>query len=158
GPPDPMAPALHGQRHRRAAQAVARTKRKKSGMTNTFPDDLPPDLKVLIDDPAGADTKQNTKRKPRARTKDSGPAWLDGCLHGETGKPLPTVANILIGLRADYPDTFAYDEMRCATVFKRSRIPIVDTDIIKFQETFQLAGLKRIGGETVLDGIKLHSR
>src|SRR5262249_49678704 len=49
--------------------------------------------------------------------------------------------------------------MKCGVLWcSESRVPIVDTDIIKLQEAFQLAGLKRIGSETMLDAIKLHSR
>jgi predicted P-loop ATPase len=122
-------------------------------MSNTVSNELPSHLRVLIDDQEG-----ERKRKSRSRAKAKAPNWLDACLKGETGRPLPIVSNVLIGLRADYQDTFAYDEMRCTTVFKQSRVPLVETDIIKFQEVFQLAGLKRVGGETVLDGIKLHSK
>src|SRR5262249_55675416 len=84
--------------------------------------------------------------------------WLDTCLKSDTGKPLPVLANVMKGLRADYGFTFAYDEMRCATVFLESHIAVSDTDITKFQESFQVAGLRRIGSETMFDAIKLHSR
>jgi len=78
--------------------------------------------------------------------------------NGQTGQPLPNVSNVLIGLRSDHRDDFAYDEMRCVTVFRQSRDPITDADIIRYQERFQLAGLKRVSTETVFDAIMLHSR
>jgi hypothetical protein len=46
--------------------------------------------------------------------------------------------------------------MRCATVFRQLREPINDADTIRFQEIFQLASLKRVGGETVLDAIAVY--
>ena len=33
--------------------------------------------------------------------RDGDPAWLKTCLMGDTGKPLPVLANALIGLRAE---------------------------------------------------------
>lgn len=115
------------------------------------------------DKSAGLASQHRDSRPPKKRThrKSSaaqGPPWLETCLKGDTGKPLPILSSVLIGLRSEYPDHFAYDEMRCATVFKKSREPVTDTDIIKFQESFQLAGLKRIGFEPVFDAIRLHSR
>ena len=41
-------------------------------------------------------------------------SWLSTCIKGETGRPLPILANKLTGLRAEVPDTFAFDEMLCA--------------------------------------------
>jgi hypothetical protein len=94
----------------------------------------------------------------RQQQKQDGPAWLDDCPKGDTMKPLPVLASVLVGLRADYADHFAYDEMRRAAVFRVTKKPVTDADIVKFQERFQLAGLKRIGKEPVCDGIDLHAR
>jgi hypothetical protein len=107
--------------------------------------------------------RRRTRRKPgdtpvTPALTSQGAAWLDSCLKGDTGKPLPIVANVLKGLRAEYRNHFAFDEMRCTACFKKSREPITDTDITKMQESFQLAGLKRIGREPVFDAIMLHSR
>jgi hypothetical protein len=102
--------------------------------------------------------KSQTPRGTTRRRRKHGPDWLNDCLKSDTGTPLPVVANVLKGLRADYADVFAYDEMRCTAVFKKSREPITDTDITKMQESLQLAGLRRIGSEPVYDAIILHSR
>jgi predicted P-loop ATPase len=93
-----------------------------------------------------------------AKKRAAQPQWLKECMTGSTGQPLPNVANVLIGLRADYRDAFAYDEMRCVTVFKKSRDPLIEADIVSLQEQFQLAGLKRVGSDTMFDGVMLHSR
>jgi predicted P-loop ATPase len=102
--------------------------------------------------------KSQAGRGTTRRRRTSRPDWLNDCLKSDTGAPLPIVANVLKGLRADYADVFAYDEMRCTAVSKKSRAPITDTDITKMQESFQLAGLRRIGSEPMYDAIILHSR
>jgi len=40
-----------------------------------------------------------------AALNDAEAEWLGDCIKGETGKPLPILANVLIGLRAQWPDT-----------------------------------------------------
>jgi hypothetical protein len=56
----------------------------------------------------------NAREKKQNRAK-----WLDKCIKSETGKALPILANALIGLRAEMPGTFAYDEMLCVTMLMR---------------------------------------
>jgi predicted P-loop ATPase len=85
------------------------------------------------------------------------PAWLEDCLKTDTNKPLPVLANVLRGLRAEMPDTFAYDEMLCAPTFTATGRPVTDVDVTSVQESFQLAGLKRVGATTVYDAIAQHS-
>ena len=48
--------------------------------------------------------------------------WLNDCVKGENGKPLPVLANVLIGLRAIFLDAFAFDEML--------RIPVLMRELV----------------------------
>src|SRR5262249_12455024 len=78
--------------------------------------------------------------------------WLNSCLKGETQKPLPNLANALIGIRAQWPDHFQFDEMLCAPMLMKSLVgensftprPVTDIDVGILQEQLQHAGLKRI--------------
>jgi hypothetical protein len=54
-----------------------------------------------------------------ARFRDRQAEWLDGCLRGEGGQVLPVLANALLGVRAQWPDHFAFDEMARVTVLMR---------------------------------------
>jgi len=58
-----------------------------------------------------------------AALNDAEREWLDACIKGETGKPLPILANVLTGLRAQWPDHFRHDEMLCAPVLMK---PLAD--------------------------------
>jgi predicted P-loop ATPase len=90
----------------------------------------------------------NARAKKQNRAK-----WLDKCIKNETGKPLPVLANALIGLRAEMPETFAYDEMLCVTMLMRSvdaatsdfsPRPCTDVDVGVVQERLQHLGLSRL--------------
>jgi predicted P-loop ATPase len=107
---------------------------------------------------AGSIAKMEAKPPARRRHEPEGPAWLDDCIETDNGTPVPNVANVLIGLRADYPDVFAYDEMRRTAVFKETRRAITDTDVTRMQESFQHAGLKRVGSEPMYSAIMAHSQ
>jgi predicted P-loop ATPase len=88
-------------------------------------------------------------------------AWLAKCIAGETGKPLPNLANALIALRAEWPEAFALDEMMCASFLVRplhnapqfTPRAVNDIDIGCVQESLQHMGLKRIAKETVAQAI-----
>jgi hypothetical protein len=56
----------------------------------------------------------------RKRSKNTKASWFDGCILGETGKPLAVLANALIALRSVLPDLFAYDEMACAAILMKT--------------------------------------
>ena len=98
-------------------------------------------------------------RKPKKRSEK--PAWLAKCIVGETGKPLPVLANALTALRADWPEHFAYDEMLCAAILMHpvndveleAPRPVTDGDVSAVQERLQRLGLKRIGRDTVQQAI-----
>src|SRR5438552_13749254 len=86
------------------------------------------------------------------------PDWLHDCIKGDSGKPLPVLANALLALRRDpdLKDLFAYDEMLCAAILAqpledesdfRPR-PVTDVDVGIVQERLQHLGLKRLGKDT----------
>jgi len=92
--------------------------------------------------------------------------WLDDCICGETGKPLPVLANALIGLRAVFPDSIAYDEMLCAPILMRSLMgennfaqrPFTDVDVGIMQDRLQHLGLKRIGKDVMHQAVDMRAR
>src|SRR5207249_48647 len=97
-------------------------------------------------------------------------AWLSRCVRGDTGKPLPIIANALEALRSDpaLRDAFAYDEMLRAPMLVSpigqilpehfDARPLVDTDITDAVEWLQRHGLKRIARECVRDAIEARAR
>jgi predicted P-loop ATPase len=95
----------------------------------------------------------NAREKKQNRAK-----WLDKCIKSETGKALPILANALIGLRAEMPETFAYDEMLCVTMLMLpvdgtadsfAPRPCTDIDVGKVQERLQHLGLARLSKDTM---------
>ena len=103
-----------------------------------------------------------TLRKIRAAR---GSAWLDQCILSDTGKPLPVLANALVGLRAEYPDTFADDQMLCAPAliqpletepgFRPRAVTDVDVGIV--QEQLQYLGLHRLSRDVTHQAIDMHA-
>jgi predicted P-loop ATPase len=95
----------------------------------------------------------NAREKKQNRAK-----WLDKCIKSETGKALPILANALIGLRTEIPETFAYDEMLSVTMLMRPvdgtadgfvPRPCTDIDVGKVQERLQHLGLTRLSKDTM---------
>jgi hypothetical protein len=93
--------------------------------------------------------------------------WLAECIGGETGKPLPILANVLIGLRAEMVDAFAYDEMLRAPLLMRplertnggfTPRPLTDVDIGVVQERLQHLGLKRVARDTVHQAVDMRAQ
>lgn len=92
-------------------------------------------------------------------------AWIEKCHKGTTGTPLPNLANVLIGLRAEMSDTFAYDEMACAPMLMRSLTGennfrprlCTDVDVGVAQERLQHLGLRRISKDVVHQAIDIRS-
>jgi predicted P-loop ATPase len=91
-------------------------------------------------------SKAKQKRESRA-------TWNEQCILGITGKPLPILANALIGLRAEMPSALAYDEMLCAPLLMCSLAaetkafsarPCTDIDVSVIQERLQHLGLARL--------------
>jgi predicted P-loop ATPase len=97
-------------------------------------------------------------------------AWLNSCICGETGRPLPILANALHALRQDaaLQDAFASDEMLRAVMLMQpigapldisfEPRPLQDTDITDVVEYLQRAGLKRIAREVVRDAVEARAR
>jgi predicted P-loop ATPase len=90
--------------------------------------------------------------------------WLADCILSDTGKPMPILANALIGLRAVWPDAFAYDEMLCAPLLMQSlgkrgacATPITDVDVGLIQEQLQHLGLKRIAKDVVHQAVDVRA-
>ncbi len=115
----------------------------------------------------------DNRKKTVARTNGKHPDWFAQCICGETGKPLPIVANALIALQAVMPDHFAYDEMACApmlmepleetTLLSHPRedstvlSPVTDVDVGIVQAKLQHMGLKRIGRDTVHQAVDMRA-
>jgi predicted P-loop ATPase len=95
-----------------------------------------------------------------------GPGWHGQCIKNEKGKPLPILANALIGLRAEMPETFAYDEMLCVTMLMRAvdgtldsfaPRPCTDIDVGKVQERLQHLGLARLSKDTMHQAVDIRA-
>ena len=87
--------------------------------------------------------------------------WLSRCIMSEGRKPfpLPILANVLIALRVDFADTFAFDEIAgCSMIRQSPDRPVVDDDITDFQEWLQKVGLKQVSAATVHQAIESHAR
>jgi predicted P-loop ATPase len=113
----------------------------------------------------------NKRNKPeivsldRAREQDT--AWLGKCII-ENGKPLPILANAVIGIEAQMQKAFAYDEMLRAPMLMESLKgesgfkprPVRDVDVSLVQERLQHLGLSRIGKDAVHDAVntRAHAR
>lgn len=91
--------------------------------------------------------------------------WIDTCIKGETGKPLPILANALIGLRAELPQHFALDEMLCAPMLMRSLDeaqdfaprPLTDVDVGVVQDRLQHLGLKRLSKDVTHQAVEIRA-
>jgi predicted P-loop ATPase len=107
------------------------------------------------------DFVSNARKKKQSRGK-----WLEQCIKSETGKPLPILANALIGLRAEMPETFAYDEMLSVTMLMRpldgtadgfEPRPCTDIDVGKVQERLQHQGLARLSKDTMHQAVDIRA-
>jgi predicted P-loop ATPase len=95
--------------------------------------------------------------------------WIRDAIKGETGKPLPNVANVLLALREDpgLRDAFAFDEMQRQPMLMHQigsplapfqlRV-ITDEDVVFVAEYLQRAGLRNVGREVVRDGIRARAQ
>ena len=94
-------------------------------------------------------------------------AWLSQCIRsgGKNSKPLPVLANALIGVRAVWPDAIAYDEMLCAPMLMQplqgendfTPRPLTDIDVGIMQDRLQHIGVKRIGKDIVHQAIDIRA-
>jgi len=116
--------------------------------------------------PEGNGNRSNSQNSSlnASESKDNA-NWLTACICGETGKPLPILANVLIGLRAAMADTFSYDEMLCAPMLMRALEkqqqfvprPITDVDVGVVQDWLQHSGLKRVSKDTVHQAVDMRA-
>ena len=96
--------------------------------------------------------------------------WIDDCIKGETKKPLPILANVMIALRSDpaLNDCIARDDMFCGAMLMKPipggkttetslPRPLTDADVTALQEFLQQAGLKRVGSDTVHQAVTLRA-
>jgi predicted P-loop ATPase len=104
-------------------------------------------------------SKAREKKQNRAK-------WLDKCIKNDTGKPWPNLANALIGLRAEMPETFAYDEMLCVTMLMRpigepknnfTPRPCTDVDVGVVQERLQHLGLSRLSKDVMHQAVDVRA-
>ena len=87
--------------------------------------------------------------------------WSTECILGETGKPLPVLANALEGLRATMPDVVAFDEMARTAVLMQTtgdhvfapRL-LTDVDVGILQERLQKGGLPRISKDVMNQAVE----
>jgi predicted P-loop ATPase len=109
-------------------------------------------------------------RFPRKRRKAPAnePEWLQYCIPGSTGKPLPILANIMTALRSDpaLVPCFALDEMLRAPLLlyplpgqeiEHEPRPVTDVDVGLLQEHLQQAGLTRISKDVVHQAVDLRA-
>jgi len=107
--------------------------------------------------------KNKTRGKRKSNDHKANPNWLDACIKGETQRPLAILANVLIGLRAQWPDHFSYDEMLCSPILARALDnkhnftphPVTDVDVGLLKEQLQHAGLKRLAKDTVHQAVDI---
>jgi predicted P-loop ATPase len=93
-------------------------------------------------------------------------SWEARAIVGDTGKPLPIVANAILALEDEMPGHFAFDEMARTVMLVRpigeERLefvphPLTDTETTLVQEQLQHLGLKRIGADSVCQGIDVRA-
>jgi predicted P-loop ATPase len=104
--------------------------------------------------------RQQSKRTNSARSN-----WLHACILNEKHQPIPILANVRTGLRAELPDTFAYDEMAHVPMLMkplhgendfRPR-PCTDVDVGIVQERLQHLGLSRISKDVVHQAVDMQA-
>lgn len=101
-----------------------------------------------------------------------GVGWLASCMtEGNDDTPVPNLANAMLALRKDSAlrEAFAYDEMACGVLLTATlpgahvpKIaeprPLRDEDVTAVQEYIQLAGIPRMGKDTVHQAIEARAR
>jgi predicted P-loop ATPase len=94
------------------------------------------------------------------------PVWLTSCIT-EAGRPMSTLANVMIALRNDpaLKDAIARDDMLRIPMLMQSpdddpefdRRPLTDADVTALQEYLQAAGLRRVGKDTLHQAVELRA-
>ena len=91
--------------------------------------------------------------------------WLHACIVNDKHQPLPILANVLTGLEAELPDTFAYDEMACVPMLMKplrgensfTPRPCTDIDVGIVQARLQHLGLQRISKDVVHQAVDMRA-
>lgn len=99
----------------------------------------------------------------RAKVKKAG--WVDTCMKGAHGNPMMNLANVLLGLRAQWPRHFATDSMLCAPLLMQPLEPqggfvprpLTDVDVSVVQEQLQHLGLKQASKDTVHQAVDVRA-
>jgi predicted P-loop ATPase len=100
-----------------------------------------------------------------AELQTAGPAWLQDCVIGVGGRALSVLASALAILRAEFRETFAFDEMLCAPLLMQPLTPepdfvsrpCTDIDVGHVQERLQHLGLKRISKDVTHQAIDIRA-
>ena len=116
------------------------------------------------------DQPPHTNGDPNPECNGSGDprgSWLADCIlgDGKNPKPLPILANILIGIRAQWPEAIAYDEMACAAMLMKSLTgengftprTLCDVDVGIIQKELQHLGLKRINKDATHQAVDIRA-
>ena len=93
------------------------------------------------------------------------PDWLLDCIMGANGQPLSILANALIGLRAQWPDHFGFDEMLRTPMLLHPLEdtagfvprPVTDVDVGLLQTELQHASLKRLTKDIVHQAVDIRT-
>ena len=93
------------------------------------------------------------------------PDWLAECIKGQAGQALSVLASVLVALRAEMPETFAFDEMLRAPVLMQSLTgdtdfvprPCTDVDVGIVQERLQHLGLKKISKDVAHQAVEIRA-
>ncbi len=115
--------------------------------------------------------------RQKARNKSNAgpsPTWLKQAQRDDRGRPVANLANAMVALRhaPEIADAFAFDDMLQAPILLaslpavtpegadpvESPRPVRDTDVSQVQEWMQLAGLPRLGKDTVHQAVDLRAR
>jgi predicted P-loop ATPase len=99
-------------------------------------------------------------------TSATQPTWLATCIT-ENGRPMSTLANVMIALRNDpaVKDALAYDEMLRTPMLMHAcdgdpdfnPRPVTDADVGHLQEWLQTVGLRRVGAVTIHQAVELRA-
>jgi predicted P-loop ATPase len=112
-----------------------------------------------------ADTSNIAKLAAYQEQKRSS-QWQARCILGTTGRPLPILHNALIALRAEMPDTLAYDEMLRTTMLMQAvdetekdfvPRPCNDVDVGMVQDKLQKLGLARLSRDTTHQAVDVRA-
>jgi Virulence-associated protein E/Bifunctional DNA primase/polymerase, N-terminal len=132
-----------------------------AGVAVLAPGDAPPLQPGMPPCPVGAPPLPTTLTDAFTNER---PAWHHDCLTDGNGKIIPVVANAIVAIQNEprIANAIAFDEMQWVpmlvgpigdgSVFPR---PLKDTDVVKVQRWMQIAGIKRIGKETVRDAVDI---